>query len=163
MCIRDSGRNPDWSLLEQAGDQEERVLDIEDLISLQERGFALYSHTLSHPFLSKLDTGRMREELVESRRRLGALLGREIEAVSYPHGDYNHTVLQEAKKAGYTLGFTVDPRMICAQTDPMAIGRFSVSPGEGLFTFSLKAMGAYQASDWLRKMKRRLLKSKNLS
>ncbi len=152
------GRQPDWSLLEQAGDQAETVMDGEDLKSLQQRGFDLYSHTLSHPFLTRLDRLQMREEFEQSRQRLGNLLGVPIEAVSYPHGDYNQTVLEEARRAGYAWGFTIDPQMVTAKTDPLAMGRFSVSPSDGLLTFRLKAMGAYQASDWLRKMKKRLLK-----
>jgi peptidoglycan/xylan/chitin deacetylase (PgdA/CDA1 family) len=152
------GRRPDWGLLEQAGDQDETVMDSEDLRTLQQRGFEIYSHTLSHPFLTHLDVPQMQEELHQSRRRLGDLLGQSVDAVSYPHGDYNRTVLEEAKRAGYKWGFTIEPRMITMQTDPLAMGRFSVSPSEGLLTFRLKAMGAYQACDWLRKMKAKFLR-----
>lgn len=151
------GQKPDWSLLEQTGDQEETVMDAEDLKSLQQSGFDFYSHTLSHPFLTRIEVSKMKEELGESRRRLGAILDRDVEAVSYPHGDYNPAVLEEAHRAGYTRGFTIEPQMVNAVTNPLAIGRFSVSPSEGLLSFRLKVIGAYQVSYWLRKIKKRLL------
>lgn len=152
------GRRADWGFLEKAGDQNEIVMDEEDLRSLQQRGFSLFSHTMSHPFLSRLDASKIQEELSQSRRRLGAILGRTVEAISYPHGDYDQAVLEEARRAGYAWGFTINPQVITAKTDPLAMGRFLVRPSEGLLTFRLKAAGAYQASDWLRKIKKRILR-----
>ena len=67
--------------LEKAGDQNEIVMDEEDEISAA-AGLSLL-HTMSHPFLSRLDA-KIQEELSQSRRRFGAILGRTA-GDRYPH------------------------------------------------------------------------------
>ncbi|MEJ5260051.1 MAG: polysaccharide deacetylase family protein [Anaerohalosphaeraceae bacterium] len=151
------GSQPKWGLIEQTEDQSEKVMSPEDLRRLQQKGFDLYSHTMSHPFLTRLDRPQIRYELEQSRRALEELLGVPVDAVSYPHGDYNRTVLEEAERAGYKWGFTIEPRAVFGQTNPLAVGRFSVSPSEGIFSFRLKVLGAYQVCWGLQKLKKRIL------
>jgi peptidoglycan/xylan/chitin deacetylase (PgdA/CDA1 family) len=66
------------------------------------------SHTISHPFLSRLDEVGARTELVASRARLEELSGVGVKLLAYPTGDYDARTISLAKAAGYDAAFAVD-------------------------------------------------------
>ena len=70
--------------------------------------FALESHTLSHPFLTKISSEELTSEIKNSKARLEELSGRPIKLFSYPYGDYNQTVIDGVIDAGYGAAFIVD-------------------------------------------------------
>lgn len=52
------------------------------------------THTVSHPKLDTLSPEEQREEIMQSKQELEALLGHPIRHFSYPHGDYNADTLK---------------------------------------------------------------------
>jgi hypothetical protein len=96
-------------------------------------------------------------ELKESKQALETILSHEVNAVSYPHGAYNSNVCEAAKQAGYEQAFTIQPLVVDESTNDMRIGRFAVSPKDGLFKFRLKVSGAYQVVRYLRILKKKLI------
>lgn len=64
-------------------------------------GFAIESHTLTHCVLSELDDPTARFELEESRRRLGAIVGRPIRHLAVPRSGHSRHVRRLARAAGY--------------------------------------------------------------
>jgi peptidoglycan/xylan/chitin deacetylase (PgdA/CDA1 family) len=68
------------------------------------------SHTLSHPRLSRCDSTRLMQELVDSRRFLRDLLGQSVDLLAYPKGDYSEAVALAARAAGYRAAFAIDGR-----------------------------------------------------
>ena len=97
--------------------------------SLAADGFDIGSHGLTHHSLVKFGQTRIHQELKESRLSLERLLGKEINAFSYPHGSYNALVLQEAGKV-YDIAFAIDnsPPDWCKQR-LLAVRRESIWPG----------------------------------
>lgn len=150
------GQQPGW-LLEDGGQGEgELVLNEEQLLELDRAGFEVVSHTMSHPVLTRTEDDKLKLELVNSKQVLEEIVGHEVIGISYPHGAYDKRVCRAAKDAMYKLGFTIEPLMMDETTDNMRIGRFSVSPQDGLFKFGLKISGAYQVTSYLRALKARL-------
>jgi hypothetical protein len=84
---------------------------------------------------------------------LEKIVGHEVQAISYPHGAYSEKVTEMARKAGYQLGFTIEPAVVNDRTDNLRIGRFCVSPADSLMKFRLKVKGAYEVTGYLRRMK----------
>ncbi len=87
------------------------VDQIKEMLSV---GWEVGSHTLSHPpnFLA-LDPASMRAEIVDSRKRLSALLGVPILTFAYPFGDNSSASTDYVIFAGYiaamgATGFTAD-------------------------------------------------------
>ncbi len=77
-----------------------------ELSSLQERGFAIESQTVSHPAdLRKMTDGSIRKEFVNSRRSLRKNL-REPSFLAYPNGKFDDRVAKIAREAGYKMAFT---------------------------------------------------------
>lgn len=52
------------------------------------------AHTVSHPKLDTLSPEEQREEIMQSKQELEALLGHPIHHFSYPHGAYNTDTLK---------------------------------------------------------------------
>ncbi len=150
---------PRWEFPDNWCDKNEIIMGAEQIIKLDEDGFEILSHTVSHPFLTRLNGDRLHAELVQSKQVLERIVGHEIAGICYPQGDRNDTVCQIARDAGYKLGFTIDPRPVNITTDDMQIGRFEVSPRDSLTKFKLKVKGAYQVESFLIRLKQFLLKN----
>jgi peptidoglycan/xylan/chitin deacetylase (PgdA/CDA1 family) len=62
------------------------------------------SHTCTHPVLSRCTTEEIDLELRESKRRIEARLGVDVNAFAYPHGepaDYDERAIRAVEAAGY--------------------------------------------------------------
>ena len=150
------GQAPRWEILDNCADKNETVMSQEQIAELSSDGFEIFSHTVSHPLLTEIGEDRLRSELVDSKEKLERIIGREVVGVSYPHGAHDERVCNAAKRAGYKLGFTIEPQMVDGSVDNMKIGRFEVSPANSVLMFRLKVNGAYRTVKYLQGLKRRL-------
>ena len=80
----------------------------DQLRELDAAGVEAGSHTVSHPILTRVNPLQLRTELVESKARLEAMLGREVDMFCYPNGDYDETVVGEVGRAGYRFAVSAD-------------------------------------------------------
>ena len=74
-------------------------------------GVEIGSHTVTHPILTTLDTGTLRDELVESKRRVESMLGRECVSFAYPNGSPADFGLREKtalRDSGYLCGLSLN-------------------------------------------------------
>lgn len=152
--VSDLGRKPNWDMPECDPDKNETIMRKDQIQQLDKEGFEIFSHTLTHPVLTEIQDGRLAIELAESKLAVEEIVGHKVVGISYPYGSFDVKVSNAAEKAGYKLGFTIEPSMVDSSTNSLQIGRFSVSPRDGLLRFKLKAMGAYQAVRGLRMLKR---------
>ncbi len=149
---------PHWEMPDNCSEKNEIVMSSDQLSKLDKDGFAILSHSVSHPNLTLVDNDRLQSELQWSKNILEEILGHEIVGISYPHGAFDDRVCRLAKKIGYKLGFTIEPTMLNSSTDSLKIGRFAVSPRDSLLKFRLKVNGAYQATTYLRSTKASLFR-----
>jgi len=153
------GEIPRWSLKDNCSDAKEIVMTEQQIADLDRAGFEIFSHTISHPLLTDIERDMLMYELKDSKHTLERILSREVSAISYPHGAYNSDVCRAAKEVGYKQAFTIQPSVVDESTDNMRIGRFVVSPKDGLLKFKLKVNGAYQVVRYLRMFKKILISS----
>jgi peptidoglycan/xylan/chitin deacetylase (PgdA/CDA1 family) len=155
------GQPPHWYL--EAGDTSgnETVMNERQILELDKNGFEILSHTVSHPFLVKLDDGELNAEMIGSRQTLENIVGHAIVGISYPYGEFDTRVCEAAKKAGYIFGFTAEPLVIEDRVDNFRIGRFRVSERDSLPIFRLKVNGAYQVMNHLSFIKKYVIKILN--
>lgn len=66
-------------------------------------------HTLSHPFLSRLDPVECAHEIRADRDALQDGLGHEVTTFAYPFGDYDAATCKAVSDAGYSAAVTSTP------------------------------------------------------
>jgi peptidoglycan/xylan/chitin deacetylase (PgdA/CDA1 family) len=82
-----------------------------DVDRLQQAGWEIGSHTVSHPSLTRLADGALHEELAESRRVCEERLGTRCAAVAYPYGDVDRRVMDAARACGYLAAAALPERI----------------------------------------------------
>jgi len=137
------GRPPHWTMRPGHPDARERLMDALQVRKLvHDHGWRVESHTLTHAHLPSLPAAEVRRELSESKAALESALGVPITAVAFPHGAYNQTVLEEARRTGYVSACTLEPRLYRGGQEHR-IGRFLMSPDAWSLEFYLTCAGAY--------------------
>ena len=74
---------------------------------MEENGISIQSHTVDHKSMTDLTDDQLRAELVESKKKIEAELGKPVEFIAYPTGTYNLHIAQLVKDAGYKAAFTI--------------------------------------------------------
>jgi peptidoglycan/xylan/chitin deacetylase (PgdA/CDA1 family) len=85
---------------------EMQPLSWDALESLQEVGWEIGSHTVTHPRLPDLDDATLARELAESRRAITERAGA-CRVLAYPYGDADARVAAAAAAAGYDAACTL--------------------------------------------------------
>jgi peptidoglycan/xylan/chitin deacetylase (PgdA/CDA1 family) len=88
-------------------------MTVDQIKEMVAAGWEVGSHSLTHPNLTTLDEAKLRDEIVNSRKRLSALLGIPILTFAYPFGDVSTAAVDYVRFAGYLAamdakGFTAD-------------------------------------------------------
>lgn len=83
-------------------------MNLDELKMLQENGMEIASHTKSHPNMLNLTHERLIDEIANSKKAL-AQLGFNVKTFVYPYGEWNQTIIQQVKEAGYTCARTITP------------------------------------------------------
>lgn len=76
------------------------------LKQLQEAGYEIGSHGLSHDILTRMPAEMQHEELLTSKKNIEFYLGQDIESFAFPYGRYDNELLEKAKQAGYKRAYT---------------------------------------------------------
>lgn len=96
--------------------------------------FAIGSHTRSHRRLSGLSEAEQRAELVDSKRTLEAMTGREVDCLAYPYGgvgDFDDRTERIAGESGHRLGFSAVAGVNRGgPLDPFRIERLMIGTGD---------------------------------
>lgn len=87
-----------------------RALDWAQVREMSGQGIEFGSHTASHPVLTRIaDPETLDRELIGSRDRIEAEIGRTVDALAYPVGGIealNERVVDRVRATGYRLAFT---------------------------------------------------------
>lgn len=98
------------------------MLDWDQVRALHRAGWAIGSHTVTHPILSRQDPARVREELTSSKRVIEEALGAPVVLFAYPNGrpeDYTEDVVRRVGEAGYRVAVTTTFGTNEAGDDPL--------------------------------------------
>jgi len=96
------------------------------------------SHTLSHFLLSFLTQEEAEKEIFESKKILEEGLGKKVNYLAYPYGDYNESVVNLVREAGYKLAFSTNPGVDLHSSEQFFLKRVTVSGFDTLETFKAK-------------------------
>ncbi len=107
-----------------ASDAEPRrlMLSWEEVRAMRRGGFAVGSHTVTHPILSRQPSERAAWEIVESKRAIEEALGEPVTLFAYPNGrpeDYSPEIVAMVGRAGYRVAVTTSFGTNEAGDDPL--------------------------------------------
>ena len=104
----DSCRSLAWEGIDHwaGGDHETelRGMSWPELKRLEQAGWEIGSHTLTHPRLTTLCDDKLARELRQSRTACEQALGHAVTSIAYPYGDVDTRVVRATAAAGYTAG-----------------------------------------------------------
>jgi peptidoglycan/xylan/chitin deacetylase (PgdA/CDA1 family) len=120
-------------------------MDWKEIKELQESGFSIGSHTMSHRSLGSLDLDEAHRELQNSLERIRSELNTQEVGLSYPYGtmrDFNSLIASKAESSGYSYAVSAINGMNGAGSDIYRLRRTSLTRGDGLGTFKMIMRGA---------------------
>jgi len=83
-------------------------LSRQKITKMSQMGHEIGSHSVSHPYLTKIDYAKLFEEVKLSKMSLEELIDRPVISFAYPFGEYNKEVIRWVEKAGYHYARTTD-------------------------------------------------------
>jgi peptidoglycan/xylan/chitin deacetylase (PgdA/CDA1 family) len=110
---------------------------------LQESGWEIGAHTMTHPRLTRLDDEALAQELVGSKARCEEMLGVPCRTMAYPTGDFDARVERAAEAAGYEAAAALPKRFTSGR--PFAWPRVSVQRDDSMAVFRIKVSRAVRA------------------
>ena len=115
-----------------------RHLNKEELMTMVNSDLVtIGAHTVNHPDLTILSAERKRREIVDSKKQLEDLLGREIKYFSYPFGRFDRESIEIVREAGFKAAFGGVPTR-ADKNNLFTIPRKPLNVFENFYTLSLK-------------------------
>lgn len=133
-----------------------RLMTWEQLGKWVEAGMEIGGHTMTHPFLSRLNEQAIKHELLTSKELLESKLNSKIAFFCYPYGDFDDRVKTLVRQAGYQGGLAIYNRVSLTQPDIYAIPRQGISARLPLWEFKLKVSGCHRLFIGMRIIEHRL-------
>ena len=117
------GGTNEWQ--QRAGDVAEPLMDEAQVRDWLAAGQHIGSHTVTHPWLTRISTEAAREEIAASRKVLQDCFGVAVEHFCYPYGDWNERVRDLVTEAGYQTACTTKTGINSAGQSPFELQRFT--------------------------------------
>lgn len=118
-----------------------RMMTPAELRTLQEEGWELGAHTVSHPDMSQLDRETCVREARESRAALEELTGVPVRTFAYPFCMYGSAALEAVAEVGFDAAVTCHGRGSWSRYETK---RVMITGKDGLPSFMLKVWELYQ-------------------
>ncbi len=119
------------------------MLGWDQIKEMAKYGIDFGSHTVRHPYLTKLPIDAARKEIQESKYLLEQGLGKKVTLFCYPYGNLNNIVKSFVKESGYISACSTIQGGNTLKTDLLKLKRIWMSPRDNLFDLKKKLIGAY--------------------
>lgn len=107
------------------------------------------SHTNTHPWLTGLSMEGIKKEFDVSKKILEKNLGKKVDLLCYPMGEYDRRAEDIANRSGYTCAVATNPGKSSSVRDIYAMGRVKISDSsDNLFVFWFETTGYYKYFKW---------------
>jgi peptidoglycan/xylan/chitin deacetylase (PgdA/CDA1 family) len=117
------GGTNEWEIRE--GEARERLMDEAQVKEWLAAGHEIGSHTLTHPYLSRVSCEQAREEIAASKKKLEDSFGVAVRHFCYPYGDFTPAVRDMVGEAGYATACTTEFGVNTATTPRLELRRIT--------------------------------------
>jgi peptidoglycan/xylan/chitin deacetylase (PgdA/CDA1 family) len=119
-----------WAAAPRATRRSMRVLAADEVAAIASyEGAEIGGHTMTHPVLSFLSAERQRREVVDGKRCLEEIVGRDLESFAYPHGGPSHytpETMQITSASGFRRACAAVGGAVVTPVDPLQVPRVMV-------------------------------------
>ncbi len=115
------GHCNEWEI--QEGEARQPLMDETQINEWLDAGHGIGSHTLTHPFLTRLSLQQAVEEISASKKKLEDRFGQSVRHFCYPYGDWNPAVRDLVMAAGYETACTTEFGVNTSATPPFELKR----------------------------------------
>jgi peptidoglycan/xylan/chitin deacetylase (PgdA/CDA1 family) len=115
------GRCNEWEIRE--GEAQQPLMDETQIREWLAAGHEIGSHTLTHPFLTRLNPQQAGEEISASKKKLEDRFGLPVRHFCYPYGNWNPVVRDLVIAAGYETACTTETGVNTKATSPFELKR----------------------------------------
>lgn len=120
------------------------MMDSKQIVELSENGHEIGSHGSSHRKLTSLSSNVLDEEIIPSKKGLEEMLGKPVTSFAYPHGNYDQSIIERVKKAGFDWAVTTEENLVDRQNDsPYELPRRIIHKRLGTSGFYAKLTRSY--------------------
>jgi peptidoglycan/xylan/chitin deacetylase (PgdA/CDA1 family) len=130
------GKYNDWEA--HLGEVREPLMDATQVRDWLTAGHEIGAHTLTHPYLTRVSFREASEEIISGKKKLEDLFDQPIRHFCYPYGDWNESIRDLVREAGYTTACTTDFGVNTTATQPFELKRIMARHR----SLSLKALKA---------------------
>ena len=134
--LKKAGFDPLKELEKPSGLQKVHIEAMKEMVNFQ-------SHTMFHPILPNCTNEEATQEIKQSKTDLEKNFGLNINAFSYPNGDYSIRDEIIVKDSGYKCAITVDCGYNNLESDLFRLKRLSVNDTGDINELSVKASGLW--------------------
>jgi peptidoglycan/xylan/chitin deacetylase (PgdA/CDA1 family) len=121
-----------WSNTEKALLPHYKSMSSAQLLDLTTKTlFDLGAHTVTHPSLAHQTPQQQKQEMMENKKHLEAITGRETALISYPYGNYNTDTIAAATASEFIAAFTTEEKVITNHSSVYKLARFQVKDWDG--------------------------------
>jgi len=139
------------------GEHKRLHLDWDEVRKLNDQdNITIGSHTLSHPYLSRINDSESEREIKKSKEIIESELDSTITHFCYPAGDYGQREIDYIKQAGYESAVTVSPGKNRNTISPFEINRTEVTQKDAEKDLNLKLHGAFDLMHKILHRKRKI-------
>jgi len=115
-----------------------RIMAADDIREWAERGVEFGAHGATHCDLTRVDSNRLRAEVLDARDALAALLGQSVTAFAYPYGNYNDEV-RTLVRSSFELAFGLEEGLNGPETDRTRLRRTMIQSSDTMIDVVLRA------------------------
>jgi peptidoglycan/xylan/chitin deacetylase (PgdA/CDA1 family) len=121
----------------------DQVMSWGEIEEMSKAGMEIGSHTMTHPYLTKLEPDMLASELEDSKALLEKHVAGPVEVLAYPFGLYDDNVVAQTEAAGYRAAVTIEEGLFDTSDNLLEMPRLTPSYGSNLdaFTALLGAAG----------------------
>ena len=138
------GSSNEWEMLE--GEARQSLMNDTQIKEWLAAGHEIGSHTLTHPFLTRLSLEKAREEIAASKKKLEDRFGRPVRHFCYPYGDWNPAVRDLVIAAGYETACTTELGVNTQATPPFELKRIQARYQSVSFKALMQRLGRFRTA-----------------
>jgi len=106
-------------------DDSRDFLNWNEILIMSQGNIEFGSHGLNHKILTRKGVS-VPKELLKSKKEIEQHLGKKITSISYPNGNYNEEIIEEAKSSGYETAFGTQNGLMAPDDNPFTIKRVNI-------------------------------------